>query len=78
MLVTQKPGTLFSKIKMNKRKCANISFHSFPKSSTLKGTLLYRGIHYYNQLPGELKYLTKKQFKSKMRAGRHVLKQLSD
>ena len=78
MLVSQRPGTLYSKIKINKRSCANISFHSFPKASGFKSTLLYRGIHYYNQLPSELKYLPGKQFKSKIKTERHMLKQISD
>ena len=78
MLLTKKPGTLFSKIKVNKRSCANISFKIFPKSKPFKSTLLYRGISYYNQLPKEMKNLTAKQFKVTIKAERHILKQLSD
>ena len=78
MLVAQKPETLFSKIKVNKRSCAKLSFHSFPKSRDLKSTLLYRGIHYYNQLPREFRFLPRKQFKAKIKHERHILKQISD
>ena len=78
MLVSQKPGTMYSKIKINKRSCANLSFYVFPKSTGLKSTLLYRGIHYYNQLPSDLKFLPGKQFKVKIKSVRHILKQLSD
>ena len=78
MLVTQKPGTLYSKIKLNKRTCADLSFYSFPKLEGLKSTLLYKGIFYYNQLPSDLKYLPSKQFKVVIKRERHMLKQLSD
>ena len=78
MLVTQKPGTLYSKVKINKRSCADLSFYVFPKSRELKSTLLYRGIRYFNQLPSDLKYLPSKQFKVKIKSVRHTLKQLSD
>ena len=78
MLATQKPGTLYSNIKINKRACANISFYTFPKSKHLKSTLLYKGITYYNQLPSELKFLSGKEFKTKLKRERHILKQLSD
>ena len=44
MLITQKPGTLYSNIKTNKRTCADISFHSFPRLGGFKSTLLYKGI----------------------------------
>ena len=46
ILITKKPGTFYSKIKVNKRACANLSFYSFPKLGGFKSTLLYRGIAY--------------------------------
>ena len=78
ILIMKKPGTFYSKIKVNKRACANLSFYSFPKLGGFKSTLLYRGIAYYNQLPDKLKYLPVKQFKAKLKTERHLLKQLSD
>ena len=78
MLITQKPGTLYSKIKINKRTCADISFYSFPRLGGFKSTLLYKGISYYNKLPSDLKFLSGKQFKEKLKTERHLLKQLSD
>ena len=78
MLVTNKPGTLYSKIKVNKRLCADISFYKFPKLGGFKSTLLYKGISYYNKLPSDLKYLPGKQFKAKLKSERHILKQLPD
>ena len=78
MLVTSKPGTLYSKIKINKRSCADISFYTFPKLGGFKSTLLYKGISYYNKLPSDLKYLPRKQFKAKLKSERHILEQLPD
>ena len=52
LLLKQKPGELYSKLKVNKRACSHISFTNnlFPKSSWRKPMLLYIGVSYYNQL----------------------------
>ena len=78
MVLTGKPGYLYSQIKINKRACAPLSFHSYPKSNALKNTLLYKGISYYNQLPKDMKLLPRKKFKDKFKNERHLLKQLAD
>ena len=78
LVVSKKPGELYSMLKFGKRSCSNISFYYFPKTSGFKSTLLYRGIMYYNQLPNELKYLPKKKFSKQFKSERHILKQLSD
>ena len=78
LVTTNKPGMLCSKIKFNRRMCANLSFHSFPKTSKWKDTLLYRVVSYYNQLPSDLKYLPSKLFKCKMKSEKNKLKQLAD
>ena len=78
VLVSQTPGTLYSKLKINKRTCSNISFKYFPKLTGFKCTILYRGIHYYNQLPTDFKLLQRKKFKEKLKNERHILKQLLD
>ena len=78
MLTSQKPKSLFNKIKFSKRACRNLSFHYFPKSSMWKNTLLYKGIEYFNKLPNHLKYLPGKTFKAKLKSERYMLKQLSE
>ena len=78
MLTSQKPKSLFKKVKFSKRTCSTLSFHSFPKSSMRKNTLLYTGISYFNKLPRCLKYLPGKLFKAKLKSERQMLKQLSD
>ena len=79
LLISQKPGGYYSKLKLNRRACSDISFQcdSFPKTTDFKLTILYRGISYYNQLPKAIKYLPKNKFKSKLKTERHILKQLS-
>ena len=44
LLIKQKPEYLYSKLKISRRVCSKISFYRFPKSSSLKNTVLYRGI----------------------------------
>ena len=78
LLVTQKPGFLYSNLKINKRACADISFHIFPKLTPFKNTLLYKGISHYNKLPSDLKYLSSKKFKLILKTERHMIKQLLD
>ena len=78
MLITQTPGTLYSKLKINKRTCSNISFKYFPKLAGFKCTVLYRGISYYNQLPTHFKLLQRHKFKEKLKNERYLLKQLLD
>ena len=78
MLITQTPGTLYSKLKINKRTCSNISFKYFPKLAGFRCTVLYRGISYYNQLPTHFKLLQRHKFKEKLKNERYLLKQLLD
>merc|ERR1711954_289343 len=78
ILFNQKPGTLYSELKINKRACSNISFHYFPKSAGFKCTILFKGINIYNQLPTNIKSLQRSKFKEKLNKERHILKQLSD
>ena len=77
LLITQKPLGLYSNIKINDRVSAPISFYSYPKSSTYKCTLLYKGIAYYNKLPKYLKFLPRKKFQYLVKRERHMLKHLS-
>ena len=78
LLTSKKPGSLYAKLKINKRPNANISFHFFPKTSKQKDTLLYKGIAYFNQLPKDFKYLPNKLMKSKLKIERQMMKQLID
>ena len=78
MIISKKPGYLYSQIKMNQRACAQISFYSFPKSTALKSTMLYKGISYFNQLPKDIKLLPRDKFKARLKNERHLLKQLAD
>merc|ERR1711954_190233 len=78
LLITQKPGVLYSNSKLSRRECTPISFKYFPKTSLLKNTLLFKVINYYNQLPRNIKFLPNKAFKIRLKKERHVMKQLSN
>ena len=59
-------------------KLSEISFFEFPKQKTFKNTVLFKAIYYYNQISSEIRKLSSKHFKSKLKKERHLLKQIQD
>ena len=78
VITSANPPTLYSKLKLNKRSCSDISFFRFPKQKAFKNTVLFKGIYYYNKIPSELRKLSIKHFNSKLKKERHLLKQIQD
>ena len=57
------PSALYKFYRINKRRSANVSASRVHKSKMSQDFFLYKGIKMFNDLPNNIKYFSKKQFK---------------
>ena len=67
ILSNNSPKNLLTKFKVNKRKTAAITLISIPKTTKSQNNYLYQGLKEYNKLPLELKQLSYKKIKHKIK-----------